>query len=489
MKKLFFLLIAVITLFTGCAAPIQQADANFADEDILSQIDATENINNVDIIDISKNDFEDTEKAEIKADVQNYSSSLNFASDKNQLYFTDSNGKALYKIVYPEKTVEIIHDAAEVLRMSLKAATGKNFKKQSDTSGTTEYEILIGDTNRTQSKHTLGEKEYMIKVDGNKIVIVGGSYYATAMAVSKFKEMFSKNAPYVQKNLSVKETLAPLYRVAVSNSGDTSLDVYEIMPFNTKAKLVKKFTNVGATGVNFRHSSKHGDVVVCASGTVVKVLNYETGKVIWSKTGIASSAHGAELLPNGVVAVASSSPNKLSFFDMNSSASKTLTLEDAHAVLWDPKNEVVWAAGYTEIRAYKVTLKSGTLTVTEDTSKRSPFNNTGAHDLAPVYYDKDKMWVSTFGKVYVYDKTTKTFSEEIPGSDGILCGRRVKGLGNFPDGSMITTYPDEASDSLYTWTTEKLNFYFMYEGKLYYSPVYTEGEHYYKVRIVCNDYQ
>ena len=473
MKKLFFLLIASIMLLTGCASPMDQADLSSNSEDSFSQLEALNNENKVGKM----------------GNIQAYSSQLNRASDKDQISFTDSNGKALYKIVYPEKTVEIIHDAAEVLRTALKTATGKNFKKQADTSGTTEYEILIGDTNRDQSEHSLGENEYIIKVDGNKIVIVGGSYYSTAVAVSKFKDMFSKNAPYVKKTLSVKETLAPLYRVAVSNSGDTSLDIYEIMPFNTKAKLVKTFKNIGATGVNFRNTTKHGNVVVCASGSVVKVLSYDTGKVIWSKTGIASSAHGAEVLPNGVVAVASSTPNTLSFFDMNSSASKTLTLDDAHAVLWDPKYEVVWAAGYTEIRAYKVTLKSGKLTVTEDESKRSPFNNTGAHDLAPVYYDKDKMWVSTFGKVYIYDKTTKKFSEEIPGSDGIDCGRRVKGLGNFPDGSMITTYPDEAADSLYTWTTEKLNFYFMYEGKLYYSPVYTEGEHYYKARVVCNDYQ
>jgi hypothetical protein len=277
--------------------------------------------------------------------------------------------------------------------------------------------------------------------------------------------------------------------VAVSNSGDTSLDVYEIMPFNTKPTLVKTFKNLGATGVNFRHTEKHGDVIVCASGSVVKVINYNTGKEIWSKTGIANSAHGAELLPNGVVAVASSTPNTLSFFDMNSKASKTLTLDDAHAVLWDPKYEVVWAAGYTEIRAYKVTLSGGTLTVKEDTSKRSPFNNTGAHDLAPMHNDKDKMWVTTFGKIYIYDKTTKKFSEAIDGSSGIVCGRRVKGIGSFADGSMITTYPDEKTTSLYTWTTEKLNFYFMYEGKLYFSPAYTPGEHYYKVRIVRTDYQ
>jgi hypothetical protein len=99
------------------------------------------------------------------------------------------------------------------------------------------------------------------------------------------------------------------------------------------------------------------------------------------------------------------------------------------------------------------------------------------------------MWVSTFGKIYIYDKTTKKFSEAIKGNNGIVCGRRVKGLGNFADGSMVTTYPDEKKTSLYTWTTEKINFYFMYEGKLYFSPVYTPKVHHYKARVVCTDYQ
>lgn len=485
MNRLLILFLILVTLFTGCAAnpATDMSDSASGSKSLFAQLDAAQGA----IAPTLSGGNENIQAV----DINTLSSSNAYATESSQLSFTDTNGKAAYTIVYPEKTIEIIHDAAEALRVALNNATGKKFKKQSDATpaDANAYEILIGNTNRSQSQHTLKEKEYSIKVDGNKIVIVGGSYYSTAVAVSKFKELFSQSKPYIAKNLSVKSALNQVYRVAVSNSGDSSIDVYEITPFNTNPTLVKSFKNVGATGLNFRHTQTNGEVVVCASGTVVKVLSYATGKVIWSKTGIASSAHGAEILPNGVVAVASSTPNTLSFFDMNGTASKTLELDDAHAVLWDPKYEVVWAAGYTEIRAYKVKLSNGTLTVTEDTTKRSPFNNTGAHDLAPVYYDKDKMWVSTFGKIYVYDKTTKKFSETINGNNGILNVRRVKGLGNFPDGSMITTYPDEKSTSLYTWTTEKLNFYFMYEGKLYFSPVYTPNEHYYKVRIVCNDYQ
>ena len=468
MKRILLLAIALVTFLTACAGPMTSntSEALIQNEQQKASSDVSKPI------EISQNDL--------------------YANKEDMLSFTGADGKAAYSIVYPENTIEIIHDAAEVLRVALKEATGKDFKKYSDATPDADntYEILIGNTNRSQSKNTLKEKEYLIKVDGNKIVISGGSYYATATAVSEFKNLFSKSSPYIKKDLSIVSSVNTLYRVAASNSGESSIDIYEITPFNTAPTLVKRFYDIGSTGLNFRWTKEHGEVIVCASGTVVKVISYNTGKVIWSKTGIAKSAHGAELLPNGVVAVASSTPNTLSFFDMNGSASKTVELDDAHAVLWDPKYEVVWAAGYTEIRAYKVTLSSsGALTVTEDTSKRSPFNNTGGHDLAPVYYDKDKLWISTFGKIYIYDKTTKQYSTEIDGDNGIIGMRRVKGLGNFPDGSMVTTYPDEKADSLYTWTTEKINFYFKYEGKLYYTPIYTPKMHYYKVRIVCTDYQ
>ena len=470
MKKIMLLALALVTVLAGCATPIsKRTDSASASGAGGSQTEATSAPGGSGQESLSEEDG---------------------AAEK--LYFTDADGKAVFHIVYPETTIEIIHDAAEVLRCALYEATGADFQKHSDATAAADgaYEILIGDTNRAQSEHTLAQREYSIRVDGNKIVIVGGSEYATAVAVSEFKRLFSQAAPYVTRDLSVRSSADTVYRVAVSNSGDSSVEVYDITPFDSEPTLVKRFLNVGATGINFRSTEKYGDVMVCASGRTAKVIDYDTGEEIWKKTDVPGGAHGAELLPNGVVAVASSSSDTVSFFHMNGTAKKVMPLEDAHAVLWDPEYQVVWAAGYTEIRAYQVTVSdSGAITVTEDQSKRSPFKNTGGHDLAPVYYDKDKMWFSAFSKIYVFDKTTQTYSEEIPGDHGIVGVRRVKGLGNFPDGSMITTYPDEAPTSLQTWTTEKLNFYFMYEGKLYYTPVYTPNMHYYKIRIVCTDYQ
>ena len=296
MKKIMILLLILVMMFTGCsAAKINMLDARAESDDVFSQIEATE---------LGGADAN-------KVEVDSKPAKNVYASSIEKVYFTDADGKAAFNIVYPEKTIEIIHDAAEVLRTALKKATGEDFKKHSDATDATvdTYEILIGDTNRSQSKHNLKEKEYMIKVNGNKIVIVGGSYYATAVAVSEFKSLFSKTVPYVKKNLSLKSSVNTLYRVAVSNSGESSVDIYEITPLNTAPTLVKRFYNVGATGINFRWTEKYGEVIVCASGKIAKVIDYDTGKEVWKKTDVASGAHGAELLPNGVVAVSYENKN------------------------------------------------------------------------------------------------------------------------------------------------------------------------------------
>ena len=246
MNRLLILFLVLVTLFTGCAAnpATDMSDSASGSESLFAQLDAAQGA-----IDPTLSGENENVQG---VDINTLTSSNAYATESSQLSFTDANGKAAYTIVYPEKTIEIIHDAAEALRVALNNATGKKFKKQSDATpaDANAYEILIGNTNRSQSQHTLKEKEYSIKVDGNKIVIVGGSYYSTAVAVSKFKELFSQSKPYIAKNLSVKSALNQVYRVAVSNSGDSSIDIYEITPFNTNPTLVKSFKNSACINMN-----------------------------------------------------------------------------------------------------------------------------------------------------------------------------------------------------------------------------------------------
>ena len=123
MKKIMILLLILVMMFTGCsAAKINMLDARAESDDVFSQIEATE---------LGGADAN-------KAEVDSKPAKNVYASSIEKVYFTDADGKAAFNIVYPEKTIEIIHDAAEVLRTALKKATGEDFKKHSDATDATD---------------------------------------------------------------------------------------------------------------------------------------------------------------------------------------------------------------------------------------------------------------------------------------------------------------------------------------------------------------
>lgn len=410
-------------------------------------------------------------------------------------YFIDEEKKPLYRVIYPADAREVIKHAAELLCSHLCEITGVEFEISDDSAEVLGEagEILVGNTNRADSNLELVDNNYALKRVGNNVVVTGKNDFSTAVAVKEFINLVDKNTPGIDEKLSVVAAPSEVYRVALTNSKDATIDIYNLIPFSDEPILERRIqTTAGCTGINFRIHETHGEVIIVASGTRAELLDYDTGKLLWYTNYAAPSSHGAELLPNGVAAIASSHGNAIRFFDVDGSRTKYIEVEfkDAHAVLWDPKNELLWGLGETELRAFKV-VKAGKndITVTEDMERYTKLPSNLGHDLAPYYYDDDKMWVTVFSTFYIYDKTTKTFTKEVEGDDGLIVRRRVKGIGNFADGSMVTAYPDELETSYQTWTTEKINFYFKLGDKLYYCPFATPDMHHYKCRIICTDYQ
>ena len=410
------------------------------------------------------------------------------------MYFTNEESRPLYKIIYPENSAEIILQAAEILHAHLSLVTGVEFEISDDSVAPSSEmgEILVGSTNREDSNVELSDNNYTLKIAGKNIVVTGASDYATAVAVREFTNLFDKDPPGIDEELSVVSAPEP-YRVALTNSKDATIDIYTLVPFSDEPVLERRIqTKSGCTGINFRDDETYGKVIIVASGTYAEMLKYDTGERIWFTRKAATGAHGAELIPGGIAAVASSSGNAIRLYDLEGYSSQytEIPFTDAHAVLWDPKNELLWGLGATELRAFKVVKEGKNLiTVTEDMERYTKLPSNLGHDLAPYYYDDDKMWVTVFSSFYIYDKNTKTFTEELEGDDGSIVRKRVKGIGNFADGSIVTAYPDELETSYKGWTTEKINFYFKYGDKLYYCPFETPDMHHYKSRIVCTDYQ
>ena len=114
----------------------------------------------------------------------------------NRLIFLSNSGVSIYRIVYPmEGCTSLVSEAATRLQDAMQYMLGVDVVLTSDR-GTANavdqlqpYEILIGETARTESQDVLPElrrDEYVIRVVGHKIVIVGESNRATAAGVDAF---------------------------------------------------------------------------------------------------------------------------------------------------------------------------------------------------------------------------------------------------------------------------------------------------------------
>ena len=415
------------------------------------------------------------------------------------------NGEAAYRIVRPDKVNSDTIDSIDEFKRSLNSLMGAEFTLITDTLAENEtsegvaevYEILIGATNRPESaaaKEGLTENDYVIRVMGSKIVIVGGSDLMTVRAMNRFFSMLSADDGFaVDGALNIREKIQRgTQLVALTNQGKWRLQVYDI----TNGRLDESslvwsyktpFRNIA--GVKFRHSEKYGNVVLTVCGNRYGcMISYPEGKVLWSTEAAASNPHSIELMPNGIIAIASSDGGEVRFFKTDERSSKTpdakMTLRDAHGVLWDPEREVLWAIGANVLTAYRVTLdEDGAVAVTEDTSLKATIPNYGAHDLAPVYGNKNELWITTGSHVYRYNKTDKAFSLEYEGHEIVDIGG-VKGVGNFDNGDIVYIYPDGEYQS---WTGKTA--YLVKKGADEREELVSEVGHFYKIRVWDTRYQ
>jgi len=108
------------------------------------------------------------------------------------------NGETQYKIVRADAAGDDLIQGCIALRRAIKEKLGAEMAIETDfelptfdKSQRSEYEILVGDTNREESaevKSTLGYLDWAIKLVGKRIVIVGGSAEATLAALNDFIE-------------------------------------------------------------------------------------------------------------------------------------------------------------------------------------------------------------------------------------------------------------------------------------------------------------
>ena len=413
-------------------------------------------------------------------------------------------GEAAYTVIRPDEGSGDEKQTAIDLKKSLQTLTGSEFSISSDflmPNQTLESlaqapEILIGATNRPESiaaREGLTVNDYVIRVVGTKIVIAGGCDLMTKRAIEEFLSMLSAENGFTlaaDTDVLVEIERGP-YIVALTNQGKEYLEVYDISDGKLdESSLIwsYKLPYYNIAGTKLRHSETHGDVALAVCGnTYGCMISYPEGKLLWYTEAAASNPHSIELMPNGVIAIASSTGGEVRFFTTDKKTSRTpaakVTLEDAHGVLWDDEKQVLWAIGRTVLTAYRVTLDGTKVTVTEDTSLRATIPSDWSHDLAPVYGNTDALWITTGSHVYRFNKTTKTFSTDYAGHE-ILDRKDIKGVGSFDDGAVAYIYPDGAFK---TWTGQSA--YLLKAGATACETLTSADGHFYKLRVWDTRYQ
>ena len=138
-------------------------------------------------------------------------------------------------------------------------------------------------------------------------------------------------------------------RIVLKDSKPALQEVWHWRPEESSGlptKMMRKFV----TTDDCKTVSDGKEVLITSSGDAVALVSHETGATLFYAE--VKNAHSAELLPNGLIAVASSSDpqnqgDKLLLFNRNIPQKPIfeLPLEAAHGVVWDKKRNVLWALG------------------------------------------------------------------------------------------------------------------------------------------------
>lgn len=192
--------------------------------------------------------------------------------------------------------------------------------------------------------------------------------------------------------------------------------------------------------VKVRYCDYHKSRVVlfCNSRGTVGMIDYPSGKCLWEDM-VGVSPHAIELLPNGDIVVGASgggddTKGRIHYLTLTEDGTYTqaweFVLYGAHGVVYDPKENLLWASGTNDVVALTLTGKQ-----IEGRGARIPCGY--GHDLMADLRDPDKLLVSPSPMVYQFSKRHNEMLEEYPDSDVLHPLLRAKGISSFPDGVVV----------------------------------------------------
>ncbi len=416
----------------------------------------------------------------------------------------DKDGKSRFTILINTKADKNIKSVATLLSNELRKNIGGIYRVTNASSAKEDknaYEFLLGSTGREESvslAEGIAENEYRVKVIGKKVVVVGGSEAALSRGIGELIAAINYEKKSVSKSLNIAKTFGggDALLVGMANQTTNCIEVYDISSgnMNMTSLLWSNKTTCGAiSGFKLRNHPTYGDVIIVVGGSNAEMVSYETKEVLWKTSNSSENSHSIELLPNGIIVTGGTVGHDLHFYDLNSADPTKVLLEvpfqDAHGLLWDPKNEVLWAAGTNQLTAFEVTLDAdGTITAVKNEELSYVTPESGLHDLQPYYGNDDWLIISTSRHVYVYDKVSKTVKDAYEGVAGATTDH-VKGVGRFLNGDQIYMFYDGGNDNGQGggWNTTYLTY--IPDGAKIVGTVPSNMGRFYKCRVWYNVYQ
>lgn len=204
----------------------------------------------------------------------------------------------------------------------------------------------------------------------------------------------------------------------------------------------------GGSDFKVRTSGRDGAqrLVVADGAGIATVATYPEGRRVWAKL-LTGNLHSAELLPDDNIALAASDGGWVRVYASSQGAAASAygeyKLAAAHATLWDPSTSRLWVIGQDPVTAEHILTALAVVgtpaapRLREDTTKRVVLPTPWGHDVSPYSYDTGKLWVTTNGGAYLYDKATRQFSS--PGAANRVF---VKAMSNQPSGQIVETMAD-----------------------------------------------
>jgi len=151
-------------------------------------------------------------------------------------------------------------------------------------------------------------------------------------------------------------------------------------------------------------------MVTDSYGLVAQVPYPDAGAVTWSIRE--SNVHGAELLPDGNVAVAATAAGQVKIYTASQGRTSGVfvaaALEGVHEVLWDSTSQLLWALGKYSLDSFTLGGTAAAPTITQNSSHA--LATFGGHELQPVADEPDRLWISTDYAILQFIKSTGKFT-------------------------------------------------------------------------------